>query len=95
MKKDNLQNIKNVLKDYKADYGLNTKLNDARIKEQWSNLVGVSIAKVTTKMYIKDSVLYVYISSSVVRHELSMIKTPLMEKLNEISESEISDIRFL
>ncbi|GAB4285473.1 MAG: hypothetical protein Kow0068_10850 [Marinilabiliales bacterium] len=95
MKKDNLQNIKDILNDYISDYGLNKKLNDVKIRSEWSNLVGTYIDKITTKMYIKDDILFVYLKSSVARHELFLIKTPLLKRINEISDTEIKDIRFL
>jgi predicted nucleic acid-binding Zn ribbon protein len=55
----------------------------------WEEVVGKAISSRTSKMYIKDHILFVHLNSSVVRNELLMLKQALKEKLNEKAGSEV------
>lgn len=68
---------------------LGGKLSEAGIINSWEEIVGKAISSRTTKIYIKDHVLYVHLNSSVVRNELLMLREVLKEKLNEKAGSEI------
>ena len=95
MKKDNTKKMGEVLGEYVKEMQLKKKLNEVRLKESWEDIVGKTIARSTQKIFIKQNVLFVYLSSSVIRHELMMIKTPLLERINEISFEEILDLKLL
>jgi len=58
-------------------------MKEVSLLKSWEVIVGQAIAKRTTKVYIKNSILFVHLSSSVVRNELQMIKETLIERLNE------------
>ena len=51
--------------------------------------MGKAISSRTTKIYIKDHVLYVHLNSSVVRNELLMLREALREKLNQNAGTEV------
>ena len=55
----------------------------------WEEIVGKAISSRTTKIYIKDHILYVHLNSSVVRNELLMLREALREKLNQKAGSEV------
>lgn len=65
------------------------KLGEASVLNSWEEIVGKAISSRTTKMYIKDKVLYVYLSSSVVRNELLMLREAIRERLNQKAGSEV------
>ena len=66
---------------------------EVRIQRLWKELLGPSIAHYTTQIYVKNRVLYVCISSSVVRTELLSLRKTLVEKLNtQAGASVIDDI---
>ena len=46
------------------------------------DVVGETIARYTTNIYIKNQVLYVHLSSSVLRQELMMSRQLLVRNLN-------------
>ncbi len=54
---------------------------DARLA--WENLMGNGVANYTTAVELKGSVLYVSLSSSVLREELSLGKSKIIKMLNE------------
>jgi predicted nucleic acid-binding Zn ribbon protein len=84
-----------ALNDYIKEMNLGSKLGEAGILNSWEETVGKAISSRTSKIYIKDHVLYVHLNSSVVRNELLMLREALKVKLNEKAGSEIlKDIVF-
>jgi len=77
------------MKDYIKEMHLEGKLNEVSVINSWEETVGKAIASRTTKIYIKDQVLYVFLNSSVVRNELLMLRQALREKLNERAGAEV------
>jgi predicted nucleic acid-binding Zn ribbon protein len=95
MRRSKTISLAEALKDYVKEMKLEGKLNEVGLISSWEEVVGKAISSRTTKVYIKDQVLYVHLSSSVVRNELLMLRQALKEKLNERAGSEvIKDIVF-
>ena len=67
------------------------KMLEARVQRLWGELFGPSIVKYTTNVYVKNRVLYVFISSSVVRSELLAMRKRLVITLNEHAGSDVID----
>ncbi|MBR1769366.1 MAG: DUF721 domain-containing protein [Bacteroidales bacterium] len=59
------------------------------IKEEWFKLTGLFIKKYTQNIYIKDSILFVKLSSSVAKAELSMVREAVKNKINRSFEKEV------
>lgn len=74
---------------------LDKKLYETRLLDSWQEVLGPAIAKYTENKYIKNKVLYVKLSSSVLRNELMMSRTQLLDALNKkVGAEVISDIKF-
>ena len=67
------------------------KMLEARVQRLWGELFGPSIAKYTTNIYVKNRVLYVFMSSSVVRSEMLAMRKRLVVTLNEHAGSNVID----
>jgi hypothetical protein len=77
-----------------GDYKIDDKLKEARIKAAWTEVLG-HLAKPTDELYVRNWILFAKISSSVIRNELSMMRSALLRRLNEEAEEEvITDIVF-
>ena len=83
MRKSNTQKIGEVISDYLREFRLEKKVTEARIINSWPSIVGPTIARQTEKLYIRNGVFYVHITSPVLRNELSYMKTRITEVLNE------------
>ena len=68
---------------------LGDKLSEVGVINSWEETVGKAISSRTTKIYIRDHILYVHLSSSVVRNELLMLREALREKLNQKAGTEV------
>lgn len=82
MKRNNTEQIGDVLRQFLRQQGLETPLNEYRLVDAWKDVVGPVIARYTTNLFIKNQVLYVSLSSSVIRQELMMGREMLIRNLN-------------
>lgn len=67
------------------------KMMEARVQRLWGELFGPHIAGYTTHTYIKNRTLYVSMSSSVARNEMSSMRKRLVVTLNEHAGSDVID----
>ena len=95
MRRNKTITLAEAIKDFVNEMGFEEKLDETSLIGSWEEVVGKAISIRTSKIYIKDHTLYVYLSSSVVRNELQMLKEPLKSKLNEKAGKQlIKDIVF-
>lgn len=83
MRKSNTQTIGEVISDYLRELRIDKKVLEARVINSWPSVVGPTIARQTEKLYIRNGVFYVHVSSPVLRNELAYMKTRIVEVLNE------------
>lgn len=86
---DDGKDIKKVLSGMLRVYGLEDRYFEYELLAVWEDVLGKMIAKHTIDLRLKYSVLYVKIDSASIRHELSLMRTKLMERLNENFERKI------
>jgi predicted nucleic acid-binding Zn ribbon protein len=89
MRRSKTITLAEALKDYMREMKLDVKLSEVGVINSWEEVVGKAISSRTSKIYIKDHILFVHLNSSVVRNELLMLKQALKEKLNEKAGSEV------
>ena len=89
MRRSKTISIAEAVQDYIKEMNLGGKLSEIGVINSWEEIVGKAISSRTSKMYIKDHILYVHLNSSVVRNELLMLREVLKEKLNEKAGSEV------
>ena len=83
MRRSKTITLAEAIKDFVNEMGLSERLDETSLINSWEDIVGKAISSRTSKIYIKDHVLFVHLSSSVVRNELQMLKESLKNKLNE------------
>ncbi len=83
MRKSETQGLADLIKAMKKAYGLENKLSQASIANNWEKIVGKSVANYTEKLYFKDRVLFIHLSHPILRHELSGQREKLRQRLNE------------
>lgn len=83
MRKSNTQKIGEVISDYLKDLRIDKKVLETRLINSWPSIVGPTIARQTDKVYIRNGVFYIHISSPVLRNELSYMTSRIADVLNE------------
>ena len=89
MRRNKTLTIREVLNDLIAEYRIGGKLREASVINLWSEVTGKAISSRTSKIYIRDGVLHVYLTSSVVKNELMMLREALRERLNKDAGEEV------
>ena len=95
MRRSHTQNISEVVSQLLKELNIDQKMKEVRIINSWDEVLGANITRATSKIFIKNRVLFVYLKSPVVRNELMMLKSGIIKALNDkIGEKVIDDIIF-
>lgn len=81
--------LSDLLKSFVDENKLNKGLNEVKVRDVWNNQMGPAIEKYTTQIKLKNDVLYVQLSSSVLREELSYGREKIIRIMNEEMGEEI------
>ncbi len=95
MKRANERSLGEIIREVLKQHRLNDKLTETRIMGSWEKIMGTHIAGYTSGMSLRGKTLTVFLSSSVLRSELSFAKTKIIRMINEeMGQDLIGDIRF-
>ncbi len=90
MKRTQTQSLGNVLAEFMQENPqLAEKLAETRLINAWEKVLGNLTMRYTTSLFIKNKVLYVKLSSSVLRSELMMCREQLVRNLNREAGGEV------
>jgi len=81
-KNDNLP-LSEALKDFIQENKLQHGIDKVNAREAWVKLMGNGVNNYTTAIELRNETLYVSLSSSVLREELSHGKSKILDMLNE------------
>lgn len=94
MRKKNTQKIGSVIEQLLTENNLSEKLYQRRVLNAWGEVLGKTISTHTTQLYFHNKKLHVTISSSVLRHELFLMRYEIKNKLNRhVGKNIIQEIR--
>jgi len=71
--------LKEFVETNKLEYGLDV----VKVQETWRDMMGNGVNNYTTDIQLKNNTLFVQLSSSVLREELSYGKDKIINMLNE------------
>jgi predicted nucleic acid-binding Zn ribbon protein len=83
MRKSNTLPIVDVIREYLKEMNIDQKLKEVGIVSQWEKLMGKTVAIRTSQIYIRNHILYIHVTSSVLKNELLMMRQAIIEKINE------------
>jgi len=89
MKRGKTESIDKVLGLFLKQSGLGVKYKEMEVVDAWKDVIGVSVANRTKKIYIQGGKLYVKINSSIVKNQLLMMKEGIISALNQKVKEEI------
>jgi len=88
--------VKQVMNDMFKQYQLSGKMREKQILNAWSSIMGETIAKRTSKKFMKNGVLFVSINSAPLKNDLMLSKEKIIAHYEETFEKGIlKDITFL
>lgn len=96
MKRKKAEPVGDVVLTLLRQQGLEGPLNEYRIIQSWTDVMGPAIERYTRNVFVRNQTLFVQLASPVLRQELSMQKRELVQRLNmHVRAQVITDITFL
>ncbi len=95
-RKSDTTTIGDAISDMLKNYNLTERFDEKRLIESWANLMGPAISNRTKKIFIKNKVLLIELTSAPLKNELNMSKDKvkgLFEK--EVGRGIINEIIFM
>ena len=84
------KSIKTILDNMiSGSKSLNSGLNNVKVQKLWEQTMGSNVNSYTKEVNLKDKTLYISLSSSVLRQELSYGKQKIVDLINKEIGNEI------
>ena len=83
------QTIGAAIKEWLKESGMDDKMIETSLLNEWENIVGPIINNHTTSKRIHNTVLYISLDSASLRHELGYAREKLRQQLNKTVGKEI------
>ena len=87
--------LKDVIREMLQNYHIDEKFDHTRLIASWERLMGRPVASRTTRLFVKDNVLFVRLSSAPLKNEMNINKGRVLEIFKkEFGEKVLKDIVF-
>jgi len=83
------QTLKEVIDKMLQSYKIVDKVKEVEIVQSWERMMGHSIAKYTEKIFVRNSCLYIKITSAPLKQELFYAREKIKENLNKELGTEV------
>jgi predicted nucleic acid-binding Zn ribbon protein len=83
MRKANDKSMKEAIEQMLNVYKIKRKFDETSIVAAWPEIMGKPVANRTKQIYIHDKKLFLRIESSVVKNEIMVMNSQIIEKINE------------
>ena len=91
-----MKKIGEVIDSFYKSHNLFKKQKKQSLFDIWSDVVGVNIAKKTTKISIKNNILIVSVNHPIIKTELNYAKTNIINQIKEkYKEIYFSDLNII
>ena len=82
-RENNENTVGEILKGILQDNRLQTGIDEVVVRDAWRNLMGNGVNTYTRNVVLKNGILYVELTSAVLRAELSFGKDKILKMINE------------
>jgi hypothetical protein len=94
--RSNDKSLKEAIEQMLQVYKIKRRFDETAVIASWPELVGKSVANRTKELFIHDKKLFLRIESSVIKNELILMRTQIINKINEDAKGILlEDIVFL
>lgn len=93
MKRSNTQNIREVVDQILDQLQIKQKLKEVEAISAWKGMMGKTVARHLKEVVIHRRVMFVKLTSSIVRAELNMMRSAMVKAVNDkVGASVIDDM---
>ncbi|MVN90840.1 DUF721 domain-containing protein [Mucilaginibacter aquatilis] len=89
MRKPNDKSIKEAIEQMLSVYKIKQRFDETSMIAAWPEIVGKPVANRTSELFVNNKRLFLRIESSVVKNELMMMRSQIIEKINARAGSAI------
>ncbi len=89
MRRNKTITLGEALSDLIREYRLEKGLKEAEVLNIWESIAGKVITARTKRTYLKEGVLHIHLTSSVVRNELMMLRDSIKKRINSRAGEEV------
>ncbi len=83
IRKTNDKSLKEAFEQLLHVYKLQRQFDETSLIAAWPELMGPAIANRTKEIYIRNKKLFIRVESSVIKNELVMMRSQILDKMNE------------
>ena len=83
MRKANDKTLKEAIEQMLQVYKIKKRYDETAVIANWPQLVGKPVANRTKELFIHNKKLFLRIESSVIKNELMLMRTQIINKINE------------
>lgn len=88
--------IKEAMGRMLQSYNINEKFDQTSLVKTWAKIMGQGVANRTSKIFIKDNVMFVTLNSAPLKHELNNSRDKVLALIEtEYGKKIVKDILFL
>lgn len=91
MRRTNDKSLKDAIEQMLRVYKLKRKFDETALIAAWPEMMGKAVANRTSQLFIRERKLFIRVESSVLKNELLMIRTQILDKMNEHAGSKVLD----
>lgn len=91
MRRTNDKTLKEAIEQMLKVYKLKRKFDETSLIAAWPEMMGAAVANRTSQLYIRERRLFIRLDSSVLKNELVMIRSQILERMNERAGSHVLD----
>ncbi len=96
MSEDSIHSFKDAFGKFLKSQSLEHRFTEKKLIHSWGEIMGKPIANRTTKIFIKDRILHVKLTSAPLKQELTMASEKVLDLLEKaLGERVVDDVRFL
>lgn len=91
MKRTNDKSLKEAIEQMLDVYRLRRRFDETSLIAAWPEMMGPAVANRTKELFIRDRKLFIRIESSVIKNEMVMIRSQILDRMNERAGSKVLD----
>jgi predicted nucleic acid-binding Zn ribbon protein len=91
MGRTNDKSLKDAIEQMLKVYKLKRKFDETSLVVAWPEMMGKAVANRTKDIFIRDRKLFIRIESAVIKNELVMMRSNIIDKMNERAGSSVID----
>jgi predicted nucleic acid-binding Zn ribbon protein len=96
MRKTNDKSLKEAIEQLLQVYKIKRRFEETAVVAAWPELVGKPVANRTKELFINNKKLFIRIESSVIKNELMLMRSQIINKINDrAKETLVEEIIFL